>query len=486
MKIDSLPWIRDGIQGLNEVSAVRALTSLADAGHTMKLIDEPWVIEGRNHPALQTLDFLRSSYPETLHKVMSHPTISDGITDQEAKVLATLATAADPVAEVLDDHDLLDKLLDPEQVILEERTITLPLAGEIELTIIRTRPGVGRTMDLIEQSVRSIEEFMGLPFPRRQVIYLFATAPGGGKNFGTHVHIRPDEQVWSSERVRAGAMLSLLAHETSHHYWRGVPRWIVEGAAVFMHIVAADRLHDPIETVLLEQFKPCQLVQTISELEALEADPSSFDYYDCLYSFGPLLFHDLYHNMDETTFRLAFRRLYLHTVYSVPNECRNAGGVTAICHVGEAFKTYVPEEVTSAVEDVITRWYGVKLPDASIRGVATGPVGRPPGGISLTFAQGGGGRFWVAVAPDGAFDVVVQSGTYVVLVRVLVGSEWFFVGWYDGKGSITTDPSQAFRVTVEGADVEGIDIMLPADAEGLLCPPRSFRSIHTGNCIPQR
>ena len=119
MKIDSLPWIEDGIQGLNEVGAVRGLTSLADTGHTARLIEEPWVVEGRNHPALESLQFLKYDHPETLDKIMSHPTISDGVTDQEAKILATLATAADPVGHVLDDHDLLDKLLDPEQVTLE-------------------------------------------------------------------------------------------------------------------------------------------------------------------------------------------------------------------------------------------------------------------------------------------------------------------------------------------------------------------------------
>ena len=115
---------------------------------------------------------------------MSHPTISDGVTDQEAKILATLTTAADPVGYYLDDHDLLDKLLDPEQVTLEGRTITLPLAGETDITIIRTRPRTDLTMDFLEHSVRSIEEFMGRPFPRRQVIYLFVEAPGGAIKHG--------------------------------------------------------------------------------------------------------------------------------------------------------------------------------------------------------------------------------------------------------------------------------------------------------------
>ena len=135
-KIGDLPWVEDGIDR-GEFNAVRGLILLVDTGHTARVLEEPWVVEGRNYPALESLRFLAANDPETLDKIMSHPTISDGVTDQEAKILATLHRV---------DPDLLGKLLDPEQVTLEERTITLPLAGETELTIIRTRPGVDRTM----------------------------------------------------------------------------------------------------------------------------------------------------------------------------------------------------------------------------------------------------------------------------------------------------------------------------------------------------
>ena len=65
----------------------------------------------------------------------------------------------------------------------------------------------------------------------------------------------------------------------------------------------------------------------------------------------------------------------------------------------------------------------------------------------------------------------------------MVGSEYVFVGWYDGSGGITTDPSKAFQVIVDGADVEGIDIILPTDTEGLLCPVSgTHRSTQTGRC----
>ena len=472
-KIEGLPWIEDGIEELRELTAARGLILLADAGYLARLIDEPWVVEGRNYQALGALQLIKHNHPETLDKIMSHPTIIDGVTDQEAKILATLTTAANPVGYFLEDTDLLDKLLDPEQVLLEERTITLPLAGETDITIIRTRPGADRTMDFMEHSVRNIEEFMGLPFPRRQVVYLFVDAPGGGINLDTHVQIRASEQVTSGE-----SMFNLIAHETSHYYWKGLPTWLSEGAATFMESVVADTLHRPPDT------GPCLLASTIAEFETLKSDPTSFDYYDCEYSLGTNLLYELYQNMDDTTFRLAFRRLYLHTAFDVSDgECEDFG--TTICHVREAFTAYVPEETRSVVEEVITRRYGrTDLPDANIRGVVAGPDGRSPGRVALTFSRGGQGPR-VEVAADGTFEIEVESGAYIAVVRIAVGSELVFVGWYDGKGGITTDPSQAFQIMVEGVDVEGIDIRLPTDTDGLLCPPGSFRSLRTGNCTPQ-
>ena len=446
-KIEGLPWAKDGI-AIGELNALRGLILLAKLGYAPGLIEEPWVVHGKNHAALESLWFLAINHPETLGKIMSHPTIRDGITDQEAKILATLTTAANPAGFFLDDHDLLDKLLDPGQVTLEERTITLPLAGETDITIIRTGPGVDSTMDYLEKSVRSIEEFMGLPFPRRQVIYLFVQAPGGGMHLGNHVQIRADEQSTSGE-----SMLTIIAHEASHYYWTGAAGWLVEGAATFMESVVKGTLHGPYE------LGPCTLAQTISEFEELAPDPESWVYHDCQYSLGERLFRDLYHSMDETAFRRAFRRLYLHTVFDAPDECDNS--TTTICHVKEAFTAFVPEGMRSVVEEVFARRYGdTDLADGSIEGVITGPDGRSHRQTALGVNRGGVSHR-VETAPDGTFDVAVQSGSFSLEVYVLVDTEWRFVGWYDGKGGTTADPGQAFRVIVRGTAVEGIQIRLP-------------------------
>ena len=229
---------------------------------------------------------------------------------------------------------------------MEEREITLPLAGETELTIIRTRPGIDGTMDNLERAVRGIEEFMGYPFPQRQVIYLFASAPGGGVNRDSHVHIRADEQ----------HAQGIMAHEAAHWYWDVGPRWLKEGAAVYVEYSVLDGSN--LERFLHRKFSPCTLVQTISELEALEPD-GSFAQYDCTYTLLPMLLDDLSRVMNEITFRQAFRRLFLHTRFDVPSKTeRCEGDGSAICLVREAFAAYADSEIAATVEDIITRWYG--------------------------------------------------------------------------------------------------------------------------------
>ena len=91
------------------------------------------------------------------------------------------------------------------------------------------------------------------------------------------------------------------------------------------------------------------------------------------------------------------------------------------------------------------------------------------------------GRYWVESGPDGTFEAEVASGAFILEVLVSKDRHWYFVGWYDGSGGTTTDPGRAFEVVVEDADVEGVNIVLPADTESLICP--ADRSTETGRCL---
>ena len=589
-KIEDLHWVKDGIARV-ELNAVRGLIRLADDGHTERLLEEPWVVEGKNYPALESLWILAINNPTELSNIMTHPTIRDGITDQEAKILATLHVVND---------DLLGNLLDPELVTLEERTITLPLAGETELTIIRTGPGNNHAMNSLTSSVRKIEAFMGLPFPRREVIYLVdESLDVRGRNYNTHVSIRTEYVTQIGEST-----LELVAHEAGHYYWRGYNPLVSEGAAHILASLANDTLHGPLISLT------CPCARSIAEFEEWQR-VESFDepVHGCHYTFGERLFRDLYDNLGDTAFRLAFRRLYLYSVFNIPNDdCGDSA--TSVCHVKEAFTTYAAEEKVPVVERVIARWYdlpetynishiedtpvnpdipaidgrveeaylsltwggspvsnvyvgpnrnplvllnldysyenssrleflpiytelyfddgtgiqrmltdlqvlplthGTKrwshavsvpfwrevgrfwvqaysgeqkiaevtfetAPDPdplAIRGTISDPDGQPVEGIALEAVQGEE-RFWVRAESDGTFEIVASSGEFFLEVAVLVGSEYVFAGWYDGNGSITKDLSKAFEITVDGKDVEDIDIMLPAISDA------NFRGVVTG------
>ena len=129
------------------------------------------------------------------------------------------------------------------------------------------------------------------------------------------------------------------------------------------------------------------------------------------------------------------------------------GGITI--DSDKAFEVVVNNADIEGIEINIS-----SVSDVSIRGLITGPDGQPSEGIALEAAQGNE-RFWVDVKPDGTFNLGVPSGSYTLEVNMRVADTWHFVGWYDGAGSITTDPDQAFEVVVDGDVVEEIEIMLP-------------------------
>ncbi|MCY4623795.1 MAG: hypothetical protein OXC99_02130 [Chloroflexi bacterium] len=365
--IRDLPWVKDGLSS-REVEGVEVLIYLALYFDDVffDLLQEPWVLEGNDRlsvnamnaiawlayherdtldklfdiggDALRLLAPLAQANTELLDTVIAHPTIADGITDDEGKIFVVLSSAARY------NPPLIDVLLDPDRVMLEERTVFLPLAGDVDLTMIRTKPGMERNMDLLEDAVLAIENFMSFPFPKSQVIWLFerAVRPGAnGSNFGTHVVTVPEYYDVAST---IKSPFRHFIHEASHYYWRGnSANWITEGAATFLETVIESRATG--WPIAMER-QPCPSARYIAE--DVEGD--------CDYRFGERLFHDLYRNMDETAFRMAFRQLYLLSEYDDPNDGCD-GTNLGICHVRAAFTADVSADTVAAVEKVIARWY---------------------------------------------------------------------------------------------------------------------------------
>ena len=97
---------------------------------------------------------------------------------------------------------------------MEERTITLPLAGDVKLAVIQTNVGApsaagARTMEILEQVVRSQEEFMGLAFPQNHATLVVDDLNrfGGSRSIDTIILTDYPEN------------RETIAHRTAYKYW---------------------------------------------------------------------------------------------------------------------------------------------------------------------------------------------------------------------------------------------------------------------------
>ena len=357
----SLGWLQDSVNGA-EAALIEDFGSIAgnDAGAALQIVGMPFIetIEPPDISAMASLRQLAAFKPETFVRVMSHAALLDGISNEIAPIVATLNGVAGT------NPGLIDVLLDSSKVLLERRTITLPLSGDVILFIIRTSPGTERSMDLLEHSVRSVEEYMGAPLPTNYVGLLYENAVPesfAGANFGTHIAILPNFDVddGTTDAEFAG---SNIAHEVAHYYWSGNADWVDEGAANFMaSIVEEDRTGRSIDAN-----PPCPHARNIAELERLDIAEDGIEF-GCNYSLGERLFLDLNRTLGDTQFRQGFRELYIASAARDDTDDYGSASI-GIGHVMQAF--VLGEEATNAV---IARWYeGTEPYDLS--NVHTGPV----------------------------------------------------------------------------------------------------------------
>ena len=344
----SMSWVQDDIKAL-EAAGVQELKWIAKNHPTeaLRIAQMPFLaqLEPADFAAMESLSKLSSFRPDSFLRIMAHPTISAGISDDWAKIVATL------YGTVKSNPQLVEALLDPQQVVIEVRSFQLPLAGEVELAIIRLGPGAGRSMDLLEYSVRAAEAFMNAPLPTRYVALLYAdgvTETFAGTNFGTHMAILPEYDV-DDESYEAQYAGYIVAHEVAHYYWSGNANWLDEGAAELMAILSENaRVRLPLDP----DNYPCSHAPNIATLERLSTSSSdgARSAFRCNYSLGERLFLDLHRSLEEDEFKQGFRSLY--EVSKVSDEDETTEGISlGIVALREAFGSATSTPVVTA------RWY---------------------------------------------------------------------------------------------------------------------------------
>ena len=330
----SQPWFEDGLDE-SEFLVVHHLREMAleDEAAALRVLGMPFLstVESVDASAVDALRHLLREAPERFLRVVTHPSLSGGITDSWVHVIVVLS-ASDF------NPELVDNLLDLSKVNVETRLIDLPLAGNIEMAIVRTRPGSRLSMDMLEQSVRRAEEFMRTPLPIGHVTLLFEDNLGGwgGLNLATYIAIV------TSQDEDANA-LHVLSHEVAHYYWRGDRGWLDEGAATLMSRFLKD---DPPARWAEPLSFPYYVTANIAELERLRDEGTDRPIIHSYYVLGSRLFSDLYRTLGDDAFRDGFRNLYMLS------EDVRAG----IEEVKTAFKEEVPDKAP-VIDTIAARWY---------------------------------------------------------------------------------------------------------------------------------
>ncbi len=443
-RLKALPWFADGLND-SERRAAEDLISLVVYGRFLlfdALLRKSWVVDGltrdeaavaadlsaigsvwrgEGEPDLQALRAAAVEIPgmpfldsvggadatavlvlrraagansSAFLELMDHPTISDGITDQEAKIVTVLDLATHHA-----DTALNNRLLDDPGRAIESRIVRTPLSGDIELAIIRTGTRAAPIMDLLEYDVRAVEEFMGAPFPTSYVALLlldlqppvFDPYSGifledeswesfSGANFVTHIGLgitpgwNPDYHV---ELLDGGQFPEALAEEIAHYYWSGPTGagWVYEGVANFMRLFVENarvgaRVERP--TTIAGPSISCDS-HGIAENDRRK-DPSDLGYADsCDYYLGEQLFLDLYLTLGADSFRTGLRDFFRKT--ELDERADGCGEpFPDVCRLEASFKAGASAGFAAKVDEVLDRWYrgvGAASP-ASLAGLERG------------------------------------------------------------------------------------------------------------------
>ena len=336
-------WVQDSLTEY-ETSAIYTLAAMGSMSNTasnptaaLRIVEMPFMesIEAADAAAVDSLWQLAFVHgQDLLSPTLSHPALSAGITDDQVTVVSVLSTAVERTPA------LLQMLLDPGQVNVEERTITLPLAGEVDLAVVSVRPDAFRTLELLEHAVRHHETLMATPWPKSYVALLVADIGGGG---GGPSGILTLDSGYED-------LAELIAHEAAHVHWAFAPMWLQEGPAVFFERASENsRAGAPLEGYDTS----CQESDNLAFLDRQRLDDSY-----CHYKLGWGMFYDLYDSLGEERFRHGLRKLYLtlrSETLTSDSACTGLG--RGECSVKAAFIDVADPELAAVVNDVVDRWY---------------------------------------------------------------------------------------------------------------------------------
>ena len=312
-RIRSIGWIVDGLQTVDEFNAAERLVNIAiDAPDTLDiLLDNHTLSEGLKPldlPALLSLQRLAQNRPERLAPLTAAGWFRDGLTSDEAAIVAVLYDRSRFESPEFDDI-----VSDPESLEVTMGEARNGAGESVPIAVIRSGavPAGSPVMTTARMAVPIYEEMFAAPLPTPAIVFHitdYVAGTAAGTNYQTHITLKPE--IDRNEQPDFGR--HTVFHEIAHYYLYAEPEWYAEGGAEFAASYARKATQG---APIAATNSPCAAAASLSEVERRtpgdrrEAQ-SDADLWRCNYSLGERLLLSLYRELGEERFLQGWRALY--------------------------------------------------------------------------------------------------------------------------------------------------------------------------------
>ena len=263
---------------------------------------------------------------------MSHPALSNGITDAQTTLVAAAGT--------LREAEEVRRMLNPGYADIEILSKGTELTPNLRISIVRTgSQGQPWTAEGVWEAVEFAERTMQLPLPLNHVIVVLNDKAFienyGGTNFGFAFGYDPEDEQ-PRDTLDGYYFQSGNVHETAHYYWHSYADWIDEGVAnTFEYMYGVETGVSP---GLLEvtRRKDCE-AHDLEMLTEWNPEQQELDRFHCNYFLGHMLFLELLENLGTDEFNAGLRELYRLSLAA-----KDTDETPGITEVRQAFRDHNP------------------------------------------------------------------------------------------------------------------------------------------------
>ena len=346
-----LPWLADGVN-IGERTAIPYLIhhlnlpshveNWRNRDQVLDIMSFWTSIETLKEARLtgQALESLKRLSSERAEQLRHKSWVRDGLTDEEVALIAMLPY-------IPHDESTFRSVIEDGQVVSD--TISLPLAGEVDLYVVSPFPLQEDVLNIMGAGIIAMEGFMGSPWNSPEVIAFIESegraGGGGGSHRGSHIVVKNSHP-------------GTLYHELGHYYFRNMPTWMNEGGAEFLRAYVLEQIEEGAEYSLrYRRGIVSQVLENCAQKGAANiqewVDAPSGPLWGCRYSLGEHYLQEMYRSLGHDVVAASLQQLY---------ELRESGSRVTEDDIYDTFLSNTAEEKRDDFRDLYLCLHGRPIP----------------------------------------------------------------------------------------------------------------------------